>query len=95
MFLPVAEAVQRARDLSTQSEAEGFHQLRVAFRKLRALYWAYFPYLGDEATAQATEEFKHLAALAGGTRDWDIASDLLKSAQASRARSITAGSSHR
>ena len=81
----VAEAVQRARDLSTQSDAEGFHQLRVAFRKLRALYWAYSPYLGEEATAQATEEFKRLAALAGGTRDWDIAGGLLKSAQESRA----------
>ncbi|MFM0569673.1 CHAD domain-containing protein [Paraburkholderia caledonica] len=48
----VAEAVQRARDLSTQSDADGFHQLRVAFRRLRALYWAYSPYLGEEATAQ-------------------------------------------
>jgi CHAD domain-containing protein len=81
----VADAVQRAKELSTQGDAEGFHQLRVAFRKLRALYWAYSPYLGEEATAQATEEFKRLAALAGGTRDWDIAGDLLKSAQESRA----------
>jgi CHAD domain-containing protein len=81
----VAEAVRRARELSTNCDAEGFHQLRVAFRKLRALYWAYSPYLGEETTAQATEEFKRLAAVAGGTRDWDIAGDLLKAAQASRA----------
>ncbi|RZF31824.1 CHAD domain-containing protein [Paraburkholderia sp. UYCP14C] len=81
----VAEAVQRAKELSTQSDAEGFHQLRVAFRKLRALYWAYSPYLGEESTAQATEEFKRLAAVAGGTRDWDIAGDLLRAAQASGA----------
>ncbi|MGF6607591.1 CHAD domain-containing protein [Paraburkholderia sp. WSM4175] len=81
----VAEAVQRARELSTQSDAEGFHQLRVAFRKLRALYWAYSPYLGEESTAQATEEFKRLAAVAGGTRDWDIAGDLLRAAQESGA----------
>ncbi|KXU84605.1 metal-chelation protein CHAD [Caballeronia megalochromosomata] len=81
----VAEAVRRAKELSTHSDAEGFHQLRVAFRKLRALYWAYAPYLGEEATAQATEEFKRLAALAGGTRDWDIAGDLLRTAQESRA----------
>ena len=81
----VAEAVQRARDLATKSDAEGFHQLRVAFRKLRALYWAYSPYLGEEATAHATEEFKRLAALAGGTRDWDIAGDLLQAAQESGA----------
>jgi CHAD domain-containing protein len=80
-----AEAVRRARELATNCDAEGFHQLRVAFRKLRALYWAYSPYLGEEATAQATEEFKRLAAVAGGTRDWDIAGDLLKAAQASRA----------
>jgi CHAD domain-containing protein len=81
----VAEAVQRAKALSTNCDAEGFHQLRVAFRKLRALYWAYSPYLGEEATAQATEEFKRLAAVAGGTRDWDIAGDLLKAAQESGA----------
>ncbi|MBC8736540.1 CHAD domain-containing protein [Paraburkholderia sp. UCT31] len=81
----VAEAVQRARELSTQTDAEGFHQLRVAFRKLRALYWAYSPYLGEESTAQATEEFKRLAAVAGRTRDWDIAGDLLRAAKESGA----------
>ncbi|MFM0504818.1 CHAD domain-containing protein [Paraburkholderia caffeinilytica] len=81
----VAEAVQRAKGLSTHCEAEAFHQLRVAFRKLRALYWAYSPYLGEEVTAQATEEFKRLAAVAGETRDWDIAGDLLTAAQKSRA----------
>jgi CHAD domain-containing protein len=81
----VDEAVQRVKELSTKSDAEGFHQLRVAFRKLRALYWAYSPYLGEEVTAQATEEFRRLAAVAGGTRDWDIAGDLLKTAQESGA----------
>lgn len=81
----VSEAVRRARELATNCDAEGFHQLRVAFRKLRALYWAYSPYLGEETTAQATEEFKRLAAIAGGTRDWDIAGDLLKVARESRA----------
>lgn len=81
----VAEALQRVKELSTRSDAEGFHQLRVAFRKLRALYWAYSPYLGEEATAQATEEFRRLAAVAGTTRDWDIAGDLLRSAQESGA----------
>jgi CHAD domain-containing protein len=81
----VAEAVQRAKELSTRSDAEGFHQLRIAFRKLRALYWAYSPYLEKETAEKATEEFKRLAAVAGGTRDWDIASDLLKAAQESGA----------
>ncbi|MDR5761308.1 CHAD domain-containing protein [Caballeronia sp. LZ035] len=81
----VADAVQRARDLSTQGDAEGFHQLRVALRKLRALYWAYSPYLGEEVSTQATEEFKRLAGVAGGTRDWDIAGDLLEGARESGA----------
>jgi CHAD domain-containing protein len=81
----VAEAVQRAKDVSASGDAEAFHQLRVAFRKLRALYWAYSPYLGEEVTAYATEEFKRLAALAGATRDWDIAGDLLMAAQESGA----------
>ncbi len=49
------------------------------------MYWAYSPYLGEEATAQATEEFKRLAAVAGGTRDWDIAGELLQAAQESGA----------
>ncbi|WP_233804716.1 CHAD domain-containing protein [Paraburkholderia sp. HP33-1] len=77
----VAETVRRARELSADGDAEQFHQLRVGFRKLRALYWAYSPYLEKEATAQAIEGFKRLAAVAGGTRDWDIAGDLLKKAQ--------------
>jgi CHAD domain-containing protein len=81
----IADAVQRAKELSTKNDAEGFHQLRVAFRKLRALYWAYAPYLGEETATNATEEFKRLAAVAGGTRDWDIAGDLLKAAQESGA----------
>ncbi|RFU44742.1 CHAD domain-containing protein [Paraburkholderia sp. DHOC27] len=81
----VDEAVSRVKALSTQSDAEGYHQLRVAFRKLRALYWAYAPYLGDEVATQATEEFRRLAAAAGGTRDWDIAGDLLRAAQESDA----------
>jgi CHAD domain-containing protein len=81
----VDEAVQRVNELATRGDAEGFHQLRVAFRKLRALYWAYSPYLGEEVVAQATEEFRRLAAVAGGTRDWDIAGDLLKAAQESGA----------
>ncbi|MEM5310285.1 CHAD domain-containing protein [Paraburkholderia sp. JHI869] len=81
----VIEAVQRAKALSTEVNPEEFHQLRVAFRKLRALYWAYSPWLGEEATAQASEEFKRLAAVAGGTRDWDIAGDLLMCAQKSDA----------
>ena len=62
LAMPVAaEAVQRAQQLSTNSDAEGFHQLRVAFRKLRALYWAYAPFLDDAASAQATEGFARLA----------------------------------
>lgn len=81
----IAEALQRSKALSTQSDAEGFHQLRVAFRKLRALYWAYSPYLGEEVATQAIEELRRLAAVAGGTRDWDIAGDLLKAAQESGA----------
>ncbi|MEI5996243.1 CHAD domain-containing protein [Paraburkholderia bengalensis] len=48
---------------------KGFHQLRVALRTLRALYWTYSSCLGEEATTQATEAFKRLVAVAGGTRD--------------------------
>lgn len=81
LALPViAEAARKAEALSAAGDPEGFHQLRIAFRKLRALFWAYSPYLGEEATAEATEEFKRLAAVAGCTRDWDIAGGLLDAA---------------
>jgi CHAD domain-containing protein len=84
LVTPVAtEAVYRVRELAAAGDAETFHQLRVAFRKLRALYWAYSPYLGEAATAKATEEFRRLAAVAGGTRDWDIVGDLLGAAHGS------------
>lgn len=76
----VAEAVEKAKALANAGDPEGFHQLRIAFRKLRALYWAYSPYIGAEVTAEATGEFRRLAAVAGGTRDWDIAGELLDSA---------------
>ncbi|WP_321945404.1 CHAD domain-containing protein [Paraburkholderia sp. J10-1] len=86
LAMPVVnEAVQRAKALATEADPEAFHQLRVAFRKLRALYWAYSPWLGEEATAQASDEFKRLAAVAGGTRDWDVAGELLRTAQKSDA----------
>ncbi|SAK60739.1 hypothetical protein AWB83_02276 [Caballeronia ptereochthonis] len=34
----IAEAVRRARELSTQADAEGFHRLRVAFRRLLGVF---------------------------------------------------------
>ncbi|WOD14755.1 hypothetical protein [Paraburkholderia kirstenboschensis] len=42
----------------------------MALRKLRALYRTYSTNLGEEATAQATEEFKRLVAVARETRDY-------------------------
>jgi CHAD domain-containing protein len=79
----MTEAVHRAHELRVSNDAEVFHQLRVAFRRLRALYWAYAPLLDDQLTAHATAEFRRLAAVAGATRDWDIAGDLLQRAQVS------------
>jgi CHAD domain-containing protein len=79
----MAEAVQRAHELRVSSDAEVFHQLRVAFRKLRALYWACAPLLSDQLTADAIAEFRRLAAVAGATRDWDIAGELLQRARVS------------
>jgi CHAD domain-containing protein len=79
----MAEAIQRTRELRVSSDAEVFHQLRVAFRKLRAIYWAYGPLLDEQSAGQATAGFRHLAAVAGATRDWDIVDDLLKAARES------------
>jgi len=41
----IAEGVQRAKELSTTSDAQDSPQLRVAFRMLRALYWRILPML--------------------------------------------------
>lgn len=79
----MAEAIQRTRELRVSSDAEVFHQLRVAFRKLRAIYWAYGPLLDEQSTLHATAGFRHFAAVAGATRDWDIVGDLLKAARES------------
>jgi CHAD domain-containing protein len=49
------------------------------------LYWAYAPLLSDQLTADAIAEFRRLAAVAGATRDWDIAGELLQRARVSGA----------
>jgi len=77
---PVVEQVTaRARELESQGDAETLHKLRVALRRLRALWWAFTP-LMDRAQAKLhRDEFKRLAGAAGGTRDWDVLSGLLSS----------------
>jgi triphosphatase len=59
-------------------EAEGFHQMRVALRRLRSALSAVRPMLPPEQYRWLTEELKWLASSLGPARDWDVfASELV------------------
>lgn len=68
----VEEAVNRVDELEESSSPEVLHKLRVALRRLRALWWAYEPLLIVKEAKLQREEFKCLANAAGRTRDWDV-----------------------
>lgn len=71
------EAIRRARSLDQGTDAEAFHKLRIALRRLRSLWWAYEPFLDKQDAKLQRDEFKVLADAAGKTRDWDVLRELL------------------
>ncbi|MGF6758902.1 CHAD domain-containing protein [Paraburkholderia sp. GAS42] len=71
------DAVRRVRKLESKADPEVLHKLRVAFRRLRSLWWAYGPLLDRKDARFRCGEFKSLANAAGKTRDWDVLRDLL------------------
>jgi CHAD domain-containing protein len=77
---PVVEQVcARARELEVDEDAETVHKLRVALRRLRALWWAFAPLMESDQSKLDREEFKRLAEAAGDIRDWDVLGQLLSS----------------
>ncbi|QGZ64887.1 CHAD domain-containing protein [Paraburkholderia acidisoli] len=71
----VDEALTRAA--LVDPNADDFHKLRIALRRLRTLLWAWRPLLGRDAAERERAFLKRAAAAAGEARDWDIAVKLL------------------
>ena len=75
----ITEASERAQVLSHDSDAESIHQLRVAVRRLRSIWWAYRPLLPEPERTRQEESLKLITTVAGKARDWDILVDLFVS----------------
>jgi CHAD domain-containing protein len=76
-----SEAFRRVRKLSSSSDPEVLHKLRVALRRLRTLWWAFQPLLDKGDAKSHRSEFRSLADAAGKTRDWDVLRALLSADQ--------------
>lgn len=76
----MADAVCCAQTIDTGPDAgaEALHGLRVALRRLRALWWAYRPLLDTKLYKDQCDAFKQIADAAGATREWDVLQELLK-----------------
>ena len=81
----IEAALSRARELENKADAEDFHKLRIALRRLRSLWWAYEPLLDSKDAELHREQFKRLADAAGSTRDWDVALELFSKKKRTRA----------
>ncbi|WP_087732798.1 CHAD domain-containing protein [Paraburkholderia piptadeniae] len=73
----IDEALARVASIHADASPESLHQLRVALRRLRSLWWAYRPLLDKEENARQRALYRYLADAAGRTRDWDILLELL------------------
>jgi CHAD domain-containing protein len=73
----VDEALERNASIHADATPESLHQLRVALRRLRSLWWAYRPLLDKAENTRQRALYRFLADAAGRTRDWDILLELL------------------
>jgi CHAD domain-containing protein len=73
----VDEALEHAASIHHDPAPETLHQLRVALRRLRSLWWAYRPLLDKAENTRQRALYRYLADAAGRTRDWDILLELL------------------
>ncbi|MEI6000573.1 CHAD domain-containing protein [Paraburkholderia bengalensis] len=73
----VDEALARNAAIHADASPESLHQLRVALRRLRSLWWAYRPLLDKAENTRQRALYRFLADAAGETRDWDILLELL------------------
>jgi CHAD domain-containing protein len=77
----VEQVVLLSRELANNGDAEILHKVRVALRRLRAVWWAFAPLMDRDAAKFDTDELKRWAQAAGDTRDWDVLAHLLDSDQ--------------
>jgi CHAD domain-containing protein len=70
-------ALAHAASIHAEASPESLHQLRVALRRLRSLWWAYRPLLDKAENTRQRALYRFLADAAGRTRDWDILLELL------------------
>jgi CHAD domain-containing protein len=92
----VDEALVHSASIHADASPESLHQLRVALRRLRSLWWAYRPLLDKAENARQRALYRFLADAAGRTRDWDILLELLAgthdaSVEGGHARAVPAG----
>ena len=73
----VDEALSHNASIHADASPESLHQLRVALRRLRSLWWAYGPLLDRQENTRQRSLYRFLADAAGKTRDWDILLELL------------------
>lgn len=73
----VDEALSHNASIHADASPESLHQLRVALRRLRSLWWAYRPLLDRQENTRQRALYRFLADAAGKTRDWDILLELL------------------
>ncbi|CAG9192616.1 Adenylate cyclase [Paraburkholderia sabiae] len=73
----VDEALAQNASIHADATPESLHQLRVALRRLRSLWWAYRPLLDKAENTRQRALYRFLADAAGRTRDWDILLELL------------------
>ncbi|MEM5368750.1 CHAD domain-containing protein [Paraburkholderia azotifigens] len=73
----VDEALAHNASIHADATPESLHQLRVALRRLRSLWWAYRPLLDKAENTRQRALYRFLADAAGRTRDWDILLELL------------------
>jgi CHAD domain-containing protein len=80
----VEEALEQARVMTDEPTPEGLHNLRVALRRMRSLWWSYRPLLDKGENTRQRALFKSLADAAGKPRDYDILIELLEAQRAGK-----------
>lgn len=87
----VGEAIGFASALDQDASPEALHKLRVSLRRLRSLWWAFEPLLGQGESGRQRALYQYLASAAGKTRDWDILIELLAQDEADAGTEAAAG----
>jgi CHAD domain-containing protein len=76
-----SDALLQTQLITEYVDAELLARLRIALKRLRALWWAFEPLLDEKAARVVRKRFKRLAGIAGEPHDIDAACDLLMRAR--------------